>query len=82
MHRMARHPHPLLLLAAAIALPIPLGNYAPALALIAFSLGFMARDGAAVLVALLLGLAAVVWTGILFLTGAALLDRLLGLVGW
>jgi hypothetical protein len=73
---------PLLLLAAAITLPIPLGNYAPALALIAFSLGFMARDGAAILVALLLGIAALVWTGVLFLTGAALLDHLLGLVGW
>ncbi len=73
---------PLLLLAAAIALPIPLGNYAPALALIAFSLGFMARDGAAVLVALLLGIAAVAWTGVLFLTGAAVIDHMMGLVGW
>ncbi len=71
---------PLLVLAAILVLPIPFGNFAPALALIAFSLGFMARDGAAILVALLLTAAALVWTVVLFLSGAALLDQMLSLV--
>ena len=48
-----------LVLSAIIMLPIPLGNMLPALALIAFSLGFIGRDGAWVLGGLLLsGLAA------------------------
>jgi hypothetical protein len=72
---------PLLLLAAILVLPIPFGNFAPALALIAFSLGFMARDGAAILLGLILTVAAVVWTAVLFLSGAALLDQMLSLVG-
>ena len=73
---------PLLFLAVAIMLPIPFGNVAPALALIAFSLGIMARDGAAILIALIMGLAALVWTGFLFVAGAAILQRAAALVGW
>lgn len=65
---------PLLLLAVTIILPIPLGNVAPALALIAFALGFLARDGGAILVALGLSLAALAWTGFLFVAGANVLD--------
>ena len=72
---------PLLMLAAAIMLPIPFGNIAPALALIAFSLGFMARDGAMILVALALTVAALIWTGVLAWVGAALIDDLLGVFG-
>ncbi len=73
---------PLLLLARAIMLPIPFGNVAPALALIAFAFGFMARDGAAILLALILSLAALVWTGFLLVVGASLIDRGLALIGW
>jgi hypothetical protein len=73
---------PLLLLAVTIMLPIPLGNIAPALALIVFSLGFMARDGAAILVALVLSLMALIWTGFLFVAGAAVLEWASGLMGW
>ncbi|OAH18524.1 hypothetical protein AX289_31485 [Methylorubrum populi] len=72
----------LLPLAVAIILPIPFGNVGPALALIAFSLGFMARDGAAILLAVILGLAALAWTGFLFMAGAALLEWGAALVGW
>lgn len=72
---------PILLLAVAIMLPIPFGNVAPALALIAFSLGFMARDGVAILIALALSLAALAWTGFLFVTGAALLEWGAALIG-
>lgn len=52
-----------------IALPIPFGNIVPALALIAVSLGLLARDGAAVGLGVALGLAAtlvcagLVWAG-------------------
>ncbi|UFZ06695.1 exopolysaccharide biosynthesis protein [Bradyrhizobium ontarionense] len=65
---------PLLLMAVTIILPIPMGNVMPALALIAASIGFMACDGLAVLVALLIAMAAVVWTAVLLYTGAAAAD--------
>lgn len=49
-----------ILLALTIMLPIPLGNMLPALALIAFSLGFIGRDGAWVLIGIFLsGMSAV-----------------------
>jgi hypothetical protein len=62
---------PLLLMAVTIILPIPMGNVMPALALIAASIGFMACDGLAVLVSILIAIAAVVWTAVLLYTGAA-----------
>ena len=65
---------PLLLMAVTIILPIPLGNVMPALALIAASIGFMACDGLAVLVSILIAMAAVVWTAVLLYTGAAAAD--------
>lgn len=65
---------PLLLMAVTIILPIPMGNVMPALALIAASIGFMAGDGLAVLVSLLIAMAAVVWTAVLLYTGAAAFD--------
>ncbi len=71
---------PLLLLAVAIMLPIPLGNIAPALALVAFALGFMARDGAAILVGLLLSLAALALTGALFVAGTAVIEWIAALI--
>ena len=66
---------PLLLLALAIMLPIPFGNLAPAVVVMAFALGFIARDGAAVLVGLVLSLAALAWTGLLPFAGTALFER-------
>lgn len=65
---------PVLLLAVAIILPIPFGNIAPALALVAFSLGLMARDGLMILAGFVVGLLALGWTGILVVTGAALIE--------
>jgi hypothetical protein len=65
---------PVLLLAFAIILPIPLGNMAPAIALLAFALGFMARDGLAILAALGLSAAALAWTGLLVFAGASALE--------
>ncbi len=73
---------PLFLLGVAITLPIPFGNVAPALALIAFALGFMGRDGAVTLLALALSVAALAWTGFLFVAGAALLERGAAWIGW
>lgn len=72
---------PLLLLALAIVLPIPLGNVAPATALIVFALGFLARDGGMILVALALSLAALAWTGFLLVAGASALTWLLAALG-
>ncbi|CCE02752.1 exopolysaccharide biosynthesis protein [Bradyrhizobium sp. STM 3809] len=65
---------PLLLMAITIILPIPMGNVMPALALIAAAIGFMAGDGLAVLLSILIAAAAVVWTAVLLYTGAAAAD--------
>lgn len=67
-------------LALTIMLPIPLGNMLPALALIAFSLGFIGRDGAWVLVGTFLsGMAAV----LVIAAGWAAFRALMGVaVGW
>ncbi|WP_169728835.1 exopolysaccharide biosynthesis protein [Salinarimonas rosea] len=65
---------PVLLLAVAIILPIPFGNIAPALALVALSLGIMARDGLMILAGLVVSLFALGWTGILVVAGAALIE--------
>lgn len=65
---------PILLLAVAIILPLPLGNIAPALALVAFGLGLLARDGLMILVGLAASLLALGWTGFLVLAGAALIE--------
>lgn len=72
---------PLLLMALALALPIPLGNGLPAIALTVFALGFMERDGAAILAALGLSLVALAWTAALILFGAEVLDWILTAVG-
>ncbi len=63
---------PVFLLAVAIALPIPFGNVAPALALLVFAFGFMARDGAAIMAGLVLSVGAIAWTAFLFFAGASL----------
>ena len=66
---------PILLMAITIALPIPLGNFAPALALIVIALGFIARDGLAVLVGLIATALALLWTAAILIFGA-------GAVAW
>jgi hypothetical protein len=62
---------PILLMAITIALPIPLGNFAPSLALIVIALGFIARDGLAVLIGLIAAGLALAWTLALVLFGAS-----------
>jgi hypothetical protein len=64
---------PILLMSVAIMLPIPLGNFAPALALVFIAIGFTARDGLAVLAGLSTSLVALGWTFLLVLFGAAAL---------
>ena len=61
---------PIMLMAITLVLPIPLGNFAPALALIAIALGFLARDGLAVLIGLVASVGALGWTAVLVLFGA------------
>ena len=73
---------PVMGLAFIIALPIPFGNMAPAIALVAFAVGFLARDGLAILAAIVLAALAFGWTVVLIATGASILDWLGGLVGW
>ncbi len=69
---------PIFINAVIIALPIPMGNLVPAFATIAISLGICVRDGAAVLVGLLLSVAALIWTGALLMFGAAIIDWAMG----
>lgn len=53
---------PIFLLAVAIVLPIPLGNYMPVVALVAISVALMARDGLLILAALFVSALAFVAT--------------------
>jgi hypothetical protein len=73
---------PLFVMAVTLALPIPLGNLMPAASLIAFALGFMTRDGYAVLAGLVLSVLALVWTGFLIVFGAQLVAWFWSLIGW
>ena len=66
---------PMFVLAVVIALPIPFGNTAPAVALLVFALGFIARDGAAIAAGLVLAAVAMAWTAFLVFAGASV-------VGW
>jgi hypothetical protein len=61
---------PILLMAVTIVLPIPLGNFAPAVTLVVIGLGFLARDGLAVLIGLIGTVIALAWTAVLVLFGA------------
>lgn len=65
---------PILLMSIVIMLPVPLGNFAPALALIFIAVGFTARDGLAVLGGLAASLLALGWIFFLLLYGAAALE--------
>ena len=72
---------PLLIMAMTLALPIPLGNGLPAIAVIVFAMGFMERDGLAILAALGICVVALVWTVALILFGAEIFGWLLSFLG-
>jgi hypothetical protein len=63
------------LMAAVIFLPLPLGNVLPSLSLILLSLGWMFRDGVALMVSALTGLAALAYTASLAHLLVQLVDR-------
>jgi len=65
---------PVLLLAVAIILP--LGNSIPAVALIVLAVGWIVRDGAAVLIAFALSIAALAWCVFLVIAGVTAIDWL------
>ena len=73
---------PILLMAIAIALPIPLGNFAPSVALIIIALGFIARDGLAVLVGVVATALALGWSLALVLFGAKAVAWLWAVLGF
>jgi hypothetical protein len=66
------------LMGAVIFLPLPLGNVLPSLSLILLSLGWMFRDGVALLVSALTGLAALAYTASLAHLLVQLVDRARG----
>lgn len=70
-----------IVLAGIIALPIPLGNLLPALAIMTIALALLERDGAVVIVAIAMTTIAIAWTGILFAFGAVIVTALMRLVG-
>lgn len=71
---------PLILMGAAIVLPVPLGNILPVISLIVLSLGLTMRDGVAVLMGLVLAGLALFWFALLFVFGAEMLDWLWGVI--
>lgn len=64
----------ILAMAVIITLPIPLGNILPVIALAMLALALLERDGVAVLWALAMSLVAVVWTIVLVLFGARIVE--------
>jgi hypothetical protein len=77
---------PILILAIAIVLPIPLGNQAPSIALIAFGFGLIERDGLAILVAIILSILAMAWLTFVVIFGVEAISYgmtyLGSLIGW
>jgi hypothetical protein len=73
---------PMLLLSIALALPLPLGNFLPVIALSLIALAILQRDGLAVVVALVVTLLALAWTAILLLTGSRIVDGIFSWIGW
>lgn len=61
---------PVFILAVAIALPIPMGNVLPCLALMLLALGMIVQDGVAVVAGLIVGAMALAWDFFLFIAGA------------
>lgn len=66
----------ILAMAVIITLPIPFGNVLPVVVLAMLALALLERDGVAVLLALGMSVVAIVWTGVLLLSGAQVLDAL------
>lgn len=66
----------ILVMAVIITLPIPFGNVLPVIALAVLAVALIERDGVAVMWALFLSAAAIVWTGALVMFGAQGLDAL------
>jgi hypothetical protein len=64
----------ILAMALIITLPIPLGNILPVIALAMLALALLERDGVAVLWALAMSLVAIVWTIVLVLFGARIVE--------
>lgn len=64
----------ILAMAAIITLPIPFGNILPVIALAMLALALLERDGVAVLWAMAMSLVAVVWTVLLVLFGARIVE--------
>jgi hypothetical protein len=60
---------PIFILAVAIVLPIPLGNQAPSIALIAYGFGLVERDGLAILAAIILSVLAMAWLAFVVIFG-------------
>lgn len=60
---------PILILAISIVLPIPLGNQAPSIALIAFGFGLIERDGLAIIIAIVLSMMAMAWLAFVIIFG-------------
>ncbi len=77
---------PILILAVSIVLPIPLGNQAPSIALIAFAFGLVERDGLAILAAIVLSIVAMAWLAFVIIFGVEAISYstayLGSLVGW
>ncbi len=73
---------PLLLMGISVALPVPLGNVPPAASLICLALGLMMRDGAAVLLGLVLAVLSALWFALLFFFGAQMAAALWAFLGW
>lgn len=77
---------PIFILAISIVLPIPLGNQAPSIALIAFGFGLIERDGFAILVAIVLSVAAMAWLAFVIVFGVEVISFGTGyaasLFGW
>lgn len=73
---------PLMVMGIAVALPVPTGNVPPVASLIVLSLGLMMRDGAAIVVGLVLAVLALSWFAFLFTFGAQVLDWLWFRIDW
>ncbi|MBO9102267.1 MULTISPECIES: exopolysaccharide biosynthesis protein [unclassified Rhizobium] len=56
---------PVLVMAVAIALPIPLGNFLPVISLVVLAIGLMEKDGLITLVGIVLSIIAAAVTGVL-----------------
>jgi hypothetical protein len=72
---------PVFLLSIAIALPLPLGNLLPCIALIILAIGLMARDGLATLIGLAIGVVALLWSATLIYFGERILGEVAILFG-